>query len=141
MPSVGAKALALSPVNIVAEGILEISRCAQVRGGTFHVDTQNQVSYHEFFTVLRELGCALEDDEAPDFAALFGRYIGEGDEQVSLAHFWASRPERNIQYDHARTRFLLARLGVEFPPLCRAWLHKYFTGLIEQGEISIGNDK
>ncbi|MGC5365705.1 thioester reductase domain-containing protein [Streptomyces sp. DT24] len=136
VPQVSTQTLALSPVDLVAEGILEISRSNQVRSGTFHVDTQHEVSYEDIFAVLRKLGCVLEEDEAPDFASLFGRYLGERDEQVTLAHFWASRPERNVRYDHTRTRRLLSQLDVEFPPPERAWLHKYFTGLIDQGEIS-----
>ncbi|WP_369173056.1 thioester reductase domain-containing protein [Streptomyces sp. R28] len=141
VPRVGAETLALSPVDTVAEGILEISRSARVRGGTFHVDTPHQVSYEEIFEVLRGLGCAVEDDPAPDFATLFARFIGGGDEQISLAHFWASRPERNVRYDHARTRRLLSHLGVEFEPLDRDWLRAYFTELIQQGEISLTDEK
>ncbi|MEV0375348.1 thioester reductase domain-containing protein [Streptomyces sp. NPDC050636] len=140
-PRVGAETLALSPVDTVAEGILEISRSARVRGGTFHVDTHHQVSYGEIFAALREVGCTLEDDEAQDFATLFGRYAGGSDEQISLAHFWASRPERNVRYDHTRTRRLLGHLGVEFAPVDRTWLRAYFTGLIQQGEISLADDK
>ncbi|MFG3055754.1 amino acid adenylation domain-containing protein [Kitasatospora sp. NPDC048239] len=141
VPRVGARTLALSPVDLVAEGILEISRSERVRGGTFHVDTHHEVGYEDVFTVLRELGCTLEQDEAADFASLFGRYLGERDEQVALAHFWASRPERNVRYDHTRTRRLLAHLDVEFPAPERGWLHKYFTGLIDQGEFSLAADK
>ena len=141
VPRVGSETLALSPVDTVAEGILEVSRSTRVRGGTFHVDTHHEVSYDEIFTVLRELGCAVEEDPAPDFATLFGRHIGGSDEQISLAHFWASRPERNVRYDHTRTRRLLAHLGVEFAPLDRAWLRAYFTGLVQQGEMSLAKDQ
>ncbi|MFF7364597.1 amino acid adenylation domain-containing protein [Streptomyces sp. NPDC008125] len=141
VPRIGSETLALSPVDTVAEGILEISRSARVRGGTFHVDTHHEVSYDEVFAALRELGCTVEEDPAPDFATLFGRHIGGSDEQISLAHFWASRPERNVRYDHTRTRRLLAHLGVEFAPLDRAWLRAYFAGLIQRGEISLAADR
>ncbi|MGE7388626.1 amino acid adenylation domain-containing protein [Streptomyces sp. NPDC004126] len=136
VPRVGSQTLALSPVDTVAEGILEISRSTRVRGGTFHVDTHHEVTYHEVFAALRELGCDLREDGAPDFATLFGPYAGTGDEQISLARFWAGRPQRNVRYDHTRTRRLLAHLGVEFAPQDRAWLRTYFAGLIQQGELA-----
>jgi amino acid adenylation domain-containing protein/thioester reductase-like protein len=137
MPRVGAQTIALSPVDVVARGILEVSRSARVRGGTFHVDTHHQVSYDEIFAALRDLGCTVEQDDAPDFATLFGRYLGGGDPRLALAHFWAVRPERNVCYDHGRTRRLLDALGVRFPAPDRAWLRDYFAGLIAQGEISV----
>ncbi|MET0237177.1 MAG: amino acid adenylation domain-containing protein [Kibdelosporangium sp.] len=141
VPRAGARTVALSPVDVVAEGILEISRSARVRGGTFHVDTHHEVSYEEIFTALRELGYDMREDDAPDFATLFGRHLGERDEQVSLAHFWTTRPARNVQYDQLRTRRLLGRLGVRFPALDRAWLHEYLTGLIQQGTMPSPNDQ
>ncbi|MFE7637643.1 amino acid adenylation domain-containing protein [Kitasatospora sp. NPDC057518] len=135
VPRVGALTLALSPVDVVARGILEISRSARVRGGTFHLDTHHEVSYERLFTVLRDQGYALAEDGAEGFAELFGRYLGDGGEQLSLAHFWAGRPDRNVRYDHTRTRRLLARLGVEFPEVTGSWLHAFFTGLGQQGEL------
>jgi amino acid adenylation domain-containing protein/thioester reductase-like protein len=140
VPRAGARTVALSPVDIVAEGILEISRSARVRGGTFHVDTHHEVSYEEIFTALRELGYDMREDDAPDFATLFGRHLGERDEQVPLAHFWTTRPARNVQYDQVRTQRLLDQLGVRFPALDRAWLREYFTGLIQQGSMPSPND-
>lgn len=137
MPGIGAQTLALSPVDTVAEGILEISRSSRVRGGTFHVDTHHEVSYAEVFAALRALGCPIEQDDAPDFAALFAGHLDASDEQLSLAHFWASRPERNVRYDHTRTRRLLGQLGVEFTPLDGAWLRAYVAGLVQQGEIAV----
>ncbi|MER5950162.1 amino acid adenylation domain-containing protein [Streptomyces sp. NPDC001904] len=137
MPSIGSQTLALSPVDTVAEGILEISRSSRVPGGTFHVDTHHEVSYAEVFAALRALGCPVEQDDAPDFAALFAGHLDASDEQLSLAHFWASRPERNVRYDHTRTRRLLAQLGVNFTPLDQAWLRAYMAGLIQQGEIAV----
>ncbi|MEU9197835.1 amino acid adenylation domain-containing protein [Streptomyces hundungensis] len=136
-PDLGARTLALSPVDTVAEGILEISRSPRVRGGTFHVDTHHEVTYEEVFAVLRDLGCPLERDEATEFGPLFARHLADGDEQIALAHFWAVRPERNVRYDHTRTRGLLAELGVEFAPLDRAWLRAYLGGLVEQGQIPL----
>jgi amino acid adenylation domain-containing protein/thioester reductase-like protein len=137
VPRVGTQTLALSPVDTVARGIFEISRSARVRGGTFHIDTQHEVSYDEIFSALRELGCVLADDDAPDFATLFGQYLSDSAEQVSLGHFWASRPDRNVRYDNTRSNRLLARLGVEFSAPDRAWLCRYFAGLIEHGDLRV----
>ncbi|MGC4804954.1 amino acid adenylation domain-containing protein [Micromonospora sp. DT233] len=139
VPRVGHRTLALSPVDVVAEGIFAISRSTRVGGGTFHVDTHREVSYDEIFAALRELGCVLADDDAPDFATLFGRYLGadDGDERLAPAYFWAVRPERNVRYDHSRTRRLLDELGVRFPVPDRAWLRDYFSGLIEQDRGSV----
>ncbi|MCS0639794.1 amino acid adenylation domain-containing protein [Streptomyces sp. LP05-1] len=135
VPRVDARTVALSPVDVVAEGILAISRSERVSGGTFHVDTHHELRYADLFAALRELGFVLEPDEAADFAPLFAGHLADGDEQIALAHFWASRPERNVRYDHGRTRRLLAHLDVEFPALDRAWLRDWLTGLIDQGEL------
>ncbi|MFE4574402.1 amino acid adenylation domain-containing protein [Streptomyces chartreusis] len=137
MPRVDARTVALSPVDIVAEGILEISRSERVSSGTFHVDTHHEVPYADLFAALHDLGFVLEPDEATDFAPLFADYLADGDEQIALAHFWASRPERNVLYDHSRTRRLLARLDVSFPAPDRRWLHAWLTGLIDQGELPL----
>jgi thioester reductase-like protein len=136
VPRVFAETIPLSPVDIVAEGILAISRCARLAGGTFHVDTGFAVEYQEIFAAVRETGCVLKVDDAPSFAALLEAHLDEGDERISLAHFWASRPERNVRYDHSRTQRLLAELGVEFPSLDRDWLDRYIGGLVRQGVIS-----
>ncbi|MFE5812744.1 amino acid adenylation domain-containing protein [Streptomyces sp. NPDC056479] len=135
VPSVDARTVALSPVDVVAEGILAISRSERVSGGTFHVDTHHEVLYADLFAALRELGFVLEPDEAADFAPLFADHLAGGDEQIALAHFWASRPERNVRYDHTRTRRLLARLDVSFPAPDRTWLHAWLTGLIDRGAL------
>ncbi|MFE3828879.1 amino acid adenylation domain-containing protein [Streptomyces sp. NPDC059092] len=135
VPRVDARTVALSPVDVVAEGILAISRSERVSGGTFHVDTHHEVPYADLFAALRGLRCVLEPDEAADFAPLFADHLAGGDEQIALAHFWASRPERNVRYDHSRTRRLLARLDVSFPAPDRTWLHAWLTGLIDRGEL------
>lgn len=48
---------------------------------------------------------------------------------------WAVRPERNVRYDHGRTRRLLDELRVRYPAPDRAWLRDYFAGSIAQGGI------
>lgn len=135
VPRVDARTVALSPVDVVAEGILAISRSERVSGGTFHVDTHHEVLYADLFAALRELGFVLDPDEAADFAPLFADHLAGGDERIALAHFWASRPERNVRYDHRRTRRLLTRLDVLFPAPGRTWLHAWLTGLIDRGEL------
>ncbi|MFG1664107.1 amino acid adenylation domain-containing protein [Streptomyces sp. Y7] len=137
VPGVDARTVALSPVDVVAEGILAISRSERVSGGTFHVDTHHEVRYADLFAALRDLGFDLEPDAAADFAPLFAAHLADGDEQIALAHFWANRPERNVRYDHSRTRRLLARLDVSFPAPDRTWLHAWLTGLIDQGELPL----
>ncbi|WNV87133.1 amino acid adenylation domain-containing protein [Umezawaea sp. Da 62-37] len=135
VPGADAGTVALSPVDVVAEGVLAISRSERVSGGTFHVDTHHEVSYADLFAVLRELGFVLESDGAAGFAPLFADHLAGGDEQIALAHFWASRPERNVRYDHSRTRRLLTRLDVRFPPPDRTWLHAWLTGLVDRGDL------
>lgn len=137
VPGVDARTVALSPVDVVAEGILEISRSERVSGGTFHVDTDHEVPYADLFAALRDLGFDLEPDAAADFAPLFADHLADGDEQIALAHFWASRPERNVRYDHSRTHRLLTRLDVSFPAPDRSWLHAWLTGVIDQGELPL----
>ncbi|MEV4635914.1 amino acid adenylation domain-containing protein [Actinoplanes sp. NPDC049548] len=137
VPSLDGESLTLSPVDVVAEGILAISRSAGIDGGTFHVESRHTVSYRELFDAMRAAGCELHEDPSPTFAALFGRHVADGDEQAALAYFWARRPERNVRYEHSRTSLTLSRLGVTFPPPTRDWLTRYVTGLIEEGEIPV----
>ncbi|SDS41462.1 AMP-binding protein [Actinoplanes derwentensis] len=129
--------VALSPVDMVAMGVLEISRSERVRSGTFHVDIVHAVSYSDIFAALRDLGCAIEPDCAADFTTLFEPYLATGDEALRLAHFWAARPARNVRYDHAWTRRLLDELQVRFPAPTGRWLRVYFGGLIERGYIDV----
>ncbi|WIM99829.1 amino acid adenylation domain-containing protein [Actinoplanes oblitus] len=137
VPALDGEALTLSPVDVVAEGILALSRSAAIEGGTFHVESQHTVTYRELFDALRSAGCVLAEDPAPSFAALFRRHVADGDEQAALAYFWAGRPERNVRYEHHRTLRTLSRLGVTFPAPTREWLTGYMAGLIDEGEIPV----
>lgn len=137
VPKAGVRAVVLTPVDVVAEGIFAISRHARVQGGTFHVETPHQIPYEQLFAAMREVGYTIVEDQAADFTSLFGRYLGEHgvDGKLALAQFWASRPDRNVSYDHTRTRRLLLRLGVVFPELDQSWLYRYVAGLAEQNAL------
>lgn len=137
VPSLDGETLTFSPVDVVAEGILAISRNVGIDGGTFHVESPHPVSYQDLFEAMRAGGCELHEDPSPTFAALFGRHVVDGDEQTALAYFWAQRPERNVRYEHSRTLHTLSRLGVTFPPPTPDWLYGYVTGLIDEGEIPV----
>ncbi|KQV99482.1 AMP-binding protein [Rhizobacter sp. Root1221] len=120
----------LSPVDVVARGIVEIS-LSPGRGGTFHVDNSQPTPYAQVFEAMRELGLPLQPHESPTLLALLSSATDAGQRDAALALSWAARPPRNVAYDHARSTALLAGLGVRFPAIGRAWLHQFVAHLIE----------
>jgi amino acid adenylation domain-containing protein/thioester reductase-like protein len=130
VPRTGRRGVVLSPVDLVAEGILRLSLSGGVTGGTHHVDSHHEVPYARIFAALRDLGCAVDGDDAADFAELFAGRPADEDEQIGLARFWANRPARNVLHDTTRTRRTLARLGVEFPALDGDWLRRFLSGAV-----------
>jgi amino acid adenylation domain-containing protein/thioester reductase-like protein/non-ribosomal peptide synthase protein (TIGR01720 family) len=121
----------LSPVDAVARGIVALSISGEVQGGTFHVENDAGTPVSAIFDALVELGVPLEPSSQPDFATLFAACGETADRDMALGRFWASRPDRNVSYSHARTHALLRRLGCPFPPADRPWIRRFVESLIE----------
>ncbi|WP_070106610.1 non-ribosomal peptide synthetase [Burkholderia plantarii] len=130
------EAEAFSPVDLVARGIVALSLGAAQTGGVYHVDSPWTCEMSEVFEVLRDLGVPLEAGSQPSFAALFGSPEHAGDRDVALGYFWASRPARNVRFDHSRTLRLLERTGCRFERPRREWLRRFLTHLIETGALA-----
>ncbi|MBE8523944.1 AMP-binding protein [Amycolatopsis sp. H6(2020)] len=126
--------IVLSPVDTVVDGILALSTDPDTRGGTFHVEGEHAIAYREVFAVLSELGFRFEPDPAEDFDELFERHAGD-DIDIALGLFWARRGQRNVRFDHSRSRLRLHRLGVKFHRLDPDWLRRYLTHLVRTGAL------
>jgi thioester reductase-like protein len=135
LPRRVADTVVLSPVDTVAEGILAISQCGWLAGGTFHVESQHEVAYRDILDELSRLTRPFEPSDAGSIAELLARHAEQDDLTIRLGHFWASRRPRNLRFDHTRTRRLLADLGVTFGPLDREWLRRHITHLADEGHF------
>jgi hypothetical protein len=117
----------------VAEGILAISQCGQLTGGTFHIDSEHEVAYEDILDELARCVRPLTTTPAASVAELLARYAVADNTDVALGRFWAGRQPRNVRFDHSGTHRLLANLGVAFPPLSNGWLHRYIAHLATAG--------
>ena len=54
---------------------------------------------------------------------------------VALGHFWASRPPRNVQFDHRHTATLLAGKDFHFSVLDDAWIERFLEHLFVTGAL------
>ena len=135
VPDVAEDVVVLSPVDVVARSVLEISRSASVTGGTFHVDSPYELRFGDVFAALRRHGFVLQLDGSDGFAAFFRRHLDVTDEELTLAHFWAQRPQRRVRYRHARTHRLLDDLGVRFPRPDDEWLDGFVSSLVRSGAL------
>ena len=120
----------------MARGIVALSLDAAQTGGVYHVDSPWTCEMSEVFEVLRDLGVPLEAGSQPSFAALFGSPEHAGDRDVALGYFWASRPARNVRFDHSRTLRLLERAGCRFERPGREWLRRFLAHLIDTGALA-----
>jgi len=128
-PAVLEDEICLAPVDVVARAILEISRCRDIVGGTFHLQTQHKVSVRQILLAIERSGHRLRPSDAGGVEELLTRFGDTSDPAVLLARFWSRRPVSNVEFDHARSAEVLNRLGVEFPALDDAWLMRFVEGI------------
>jgi amino acid adenylation domain-containing protein/thioester reductase-like protein len=122
VPSLLRESIVLSPVDVVARGIVRISEAPAVSGGTFHIESPFEVGYLRLFDAMRKTGVSLIDDPSDSFADLFDKAAGTISSELALARLWALRPPRRVRTSSIRTLSLLASLGVTFPPPSDAWV-------------------
>jgi amino acid adenylation domain-containing protein/thioester reductase-like protein len=127
--------LVLSPVDVVASGILTLSQQANLTSGTFHVDNEHATPYSWVLDTLRGLGFRLHPTDHDDIATLLAEQEADENPDIQLGYFWASRPPRNIRVDCSRTLRLLHEQGISFPVLDRRWLRKFLLHLVDQGTL------
>ncbi len=127
--------IVLSPVDVVARGIVRISLSPVTTPGTFHVDNGQATPYPEIFNALVRLGIRLQPVETMTLVdSLASGPATRGVEQ-SLGLFWASRPRRNVIYSNERTLSLLRNLGVEFPEIDGNWLERFLSHLMQHSAL------
>ncbi len=121
--------IVLSPVDVVAAGIVALSLSGDLAPGAYHVDSSDQVSYNDIYRSLRDLGLLRRAVSAPTLDKILLANQDVQDKLVALGRFWAQRPHRNVIYNHAKTTALLAEKGIYFPKLDRRWLYTFFDNL------------
>ncbi|PQJ44592.1 hypothetical protein BTO01_29140 [Vibrio jasicida] len=125
--------IVLSPVDVVAQGIIAISTNPMLDHGTFHVESEYEIAYQDIFACLERVGyCCERVLYADSFEPLLADN-NRDDPKVALALFWSRRPERRYRFDHQRTQRLLKQNGVTFPVLDVAWLTRFIDKLIAHG--------
>lgn len=132
-PRTYSEPLALSPVDIVARGIVHLSLNRDLAGGTYHVDCDNTVPASQFVDALRAVGVHItpvETDRLDEALAASGK-LKEHD--IAVGYFWASRGARNVRYDNGKTLALLAENGIHFPPITPEWVHLFVSRLYHSG--------
>lgn len=123
------EALRWTAVDEVAQAMAALSLEPALEGGTYHLEGNTSLSLAQVFAALACCGVRLEPVAAASLQALFqqsGRLL-EAD--VALGHFWASRPPRNVQFDHQHTVALLAGKGIGFSTLDDAWIERFLEHL------------
>jgi amino acid adenylation domain-containing protein/thioester reductase-like protein len=137
-PRVYDEQIVLSAVDLVARGIVAISLDRGIPGGTFHVDSDYAVPARLFIDAIETLGTSIERVDCASLEDLF-RQSGRLDNvDVALGYFWSARRYRNVRYDNRRTLALLARAGIAFKPLDRAWVTRFVARLQQSGVLEIG---
>jgi len=135
LPETLTDTIRLSPVDTVARGIVRLSLCPRLLGGTFHVDAESEVSAADLFHGLANLEVSFRRTSARTFEELFARHVDSHRPEVLLGYFWSKRQARNIQVSNARTLAQLERLGCVFQPVTSSWLDLFLKQLIECGAL------
>lgn len=125
--------LVLSPVDIVARGIVSLSLDPSLRSGTYHVDSPYAISSDLFVASLQDLGIPIKRVRARSLKDALERSGKTTQAEVALGLFWASREARNLTYDHSRTLSRLQEHRVEFSQLSRDWVFEFVRRLKDRG--------
>ncbi|WP_319003938.1 amino acid adenylation domain-containing protein [Pseudomonas sp. L5B5] len=125
--------LVLSPVDIVARGIVSLSLDPSLRSGTYHVDSPYSISSSLFVDSLQDLGIPIKRVRARSLKDALEHSGKTTQAEVALGLFWASREARNLTYDHSRTLSRLMEHRVEFSQLSQDWVLKFVRRLKDLG--------
>lgn len=130
--------LVWSAVDEVANALVAVSLDPTLQGGVFHLESPNTVSTTQITAALARRGVVLTPVSVESLQALFLQSGRLQEPDVALGHFWASRPARNVQFDHQRTLTLLNEKGLGFTALDDAWLDHFLGHLIDAGTLPPG---
>lgn len=127
--------ITLSPVDVVARGIVSLSLNPDLTGGTFHVDSEHAVPASHFVDALEAVGLPVRyvETERLDEALEASGKLGEHD--IAIGYFWATRGSRNVHYDNSKTLALLACDDIHFPPITPAWIYLFVSRLYHSGVL------
>ncbi|MGF6095692.1 AMP-binding protein [Pseudomonas sp. 18175] len=135
MPAGYDEPLAWTAVDEVARALAMLSRDPTLDGGTYHLEAPTCLSLTQLRTALARRGVSLGLVPAASLRELFQQSGQMQDAEVALGHFWASRPPRNVQFDHQNTLALLADKGMRFSALDEAWLDRFLDHLFASGAL------
>ncbi len=137
VPRIYEEEIVLSPVDIVAQGIVAISLDCRLSGGTFHVDSEHAVPVSMFIDAIKVLGACIERVDCANLEELF-KHSGQLDHpDIALGYFWAARGSRNTRYDNRKTLTMLARSGITFLPLDDMWAARFVENLWQSGTLPL----
>lgn len=127
--------IVLSPVDIVAQGLITLSLDTSLSGGTFHLDSEYALPIQTFIKVLERYGAQIEKINSPSLEHLF-RQSGRLDHKdIAIGYFWSARGDRNIQFNHRKTLTYLEHHGIKFEQLDHEWVGKFIKHLLDQHVI------
>lgn len=129
--------LAWSAVDEVANALVAVSLDTTLQGGVFHLESSSTVSTAQITAALARRGVVLTPIPVESLQALFLQSGRLQEPDVALGHFWASRPARNVQFDHQRTLTLLGEKGLGFTALDDAWLDRFLEHLVGAGVLPL----
>lgn len=120
----------LSPVDIVAKGVVHISLNQACSPAVYHVDSAYQINMKRVFQSMQRNGLALSASEFQNFGQLFKAFSHTKDRDIAVGHFWVKRGGRNVRYRNEKTLALLKELNISFSPLSDEWLDRFIGNLV-----------
>ncbi|WP_278937900.1 AMP-binding protein [Pseudomonas helleri] len=127
--------LCWTAVDEVAQAMAALSLERALVGSTFHLEAETRLSMAQVLAALARCGVELEPVAAGSLQALFQQSERRLEPDVALGHFWASRPPRNVQFDHRHTVTLLAGKDFHFSALDDAWVERFLEHLFVTGAL------
>lgn len=124
--------IVLSPVDIVAQAIVALSLDPTIDSGTFHVDSSLDTPIGNFIDALNYHGIPILKVNSPSITHLFNQTDNFDNSDITIGHFWLSRGERNIHFNHHITHQLLKKHGISFNSLNSDWVSKFVKHLIDR---------
>ncbi|MGB2784614.1 AMP-binding protein [Psychrobacter sp.] len=129
--------IVLSPVDIVAQGLVALSLDTSISSGTFHLDSEYGLPVQEFVEVLEQYGAHFEKVDSISLEQLFRESNLIHHKDVAIGYFWFARGERNINFSHTKTKKLLQNYDIKFEKLDIEWVRKFIKNLLEQNAIEL----
>jgi amino acid adenylation domain-containing protein/thioester reductase-like protein len=125
--------IVLSPVDIVAQGIVKLSADPRL-DGTVHVDSPHVLPLATIFDCLGQHLTHVQPSPGSTLRDVFDDPAAKGvDSDLEVSGFWVNRQAQTVTFNHDRTLSLLAAHRVVFPRPDSAWLDAFIGGLLGRG--------